>query len=633
MEEPRPPPVSALPEPLLRPPEFELQVFPADPSATASVDIIAVHDLGENAAEAWTDGVGWGTDRSHESSDWERPRPVNWVRDLLGSDLPRSRILLFSYPAPNFEKKSASWIEYVHYVAEQLLEHIRNHRATVQQQDVPIVFIGYGFGGVVIQKAIETLVTQGSQEMQGNEEDAHQRTTRKLSVPGGIYLALFLDTPFPEPEHEDEDVARLFPPNTNVRMCDIIQRIEEHEKDSDVLERVWAGMVDAYDKSPDAEDIDVTWLYSQAKTKQHELSASDLVADKLAVSRAIDITMTSVATFKHRRLAIIPDADDYIYKTIRSRIQSTLLFQGIYLRNPDLVETILECETLTVVEDIEGKLTPLHAAAQLNPANDEIVTILLYKRKHEIMERDELGRVPLHLAIAAAWEAKPLEGLDRSDFSNVIRYLMRNMPRTDLDTRDNNGLSPWDQLCEPGECTCELDECAGDWIRDIRDTLEPISGPVDEVPKRPTKPVPPERDSTQFHASLAASGTVAEFYHVVECDGMKPVVREHINLKTPNVYDMIYHPNRGCAKILQYSRVKEESQNLRCRWVHIPANSEQWLSDLILSLGIQDDSMDEQRHDGRSLNGQDDTVPSRNMGLYSETVHALMRGSAALRKP
>jgi hypothetical protein len=284
--------------------------------------------------------------------------------------------------------------------------------------------------------------------------------------------------------------------------------------------------------------------------------------------------MTSVATFKHRRLAIISDADDYIYKAIRSRIQSTLLFQGIYLRNPDLVETILECETLTVVEDIEGKLTPLHAAAQLSPANDEIVTILLNKRKDDIMQRDEFGRVPLHLAIAAAWKAKPPQGLDRSDFSNVIGYLMRNMPRTDLDIRDNDGQSPWDQLCEPGECTCGLDECTGDWIRGIRDTLEPISGPaLDEDLKRPTKPVPPERDSTQYHASVAASGTVAEFYHVVELGGMQPVPRERINLKTPNVYDMIYHPNRGCAKILEYSRMKEDLQGFRCRWIHIPANN------------------------------------------------------------
>jgi hypothetical protein len=382
----KPPSIQLLPEPLLQPPEFDLQAFPAELSTTASVDIIAVHDLGEKAAEAWTDSAAWGAGRTRDaaqrerdrdlspgahdrppparrrtgeifaekgknpeqtptvaevqvqdsprlmkgkgarksskdrfwstegsarsSSEWESPRSVNWLRDLLSPDLPRSRILTFSYPAPNFEKKSASWIEYVQHVAEQLLERVKNHRRTAQQQDVPIVFIGYGFGGVVIQKAIEILVAAKSPEEQSEEEtqsgaegkespgariashesgsdgeeaqspneNTQRRSVRKVSVPGGIYLALFLDTPFPEPEHQDEYEERLFPPNTNVRMCDIIRRIEEHEKDSDVLERVWAGMVDAYDKTPDVEDIDVTWLYSQAKTRQHELSPTELVA-------------------------------------------------------------------------------------------------------------------------------------------------------------------------------------------------------------------------------------------------------------------------------------------------------------------------------------------------------------------
>jgi hypothetical protein len=344
--------------------EFDLRVFPAEQSATPSVDIIAVHDLGEKASEAWTDGAGWGVGRTKDailrerdrdvspsahdspapvrrrtgeiaveykgkspeqplvvpdvqghnsprqtkgkrlskssrdrfrstegstrsSSEWESTRPIHWLRDLLNLDIPRSRVLAFSYPAQNFEKKSKSWIEYVQHVAEQLLERVRDHRRTTEQQDGPIVFIGYGFGGVVIQKAIEFLVAVKPTEQVGtetqsvvkksdsperashepeldseekkspNDEKQHKKGRKVVSVPGGIYLALFLDTPFPEPEHEDEHEQRLFPPNTNVRMCDIIRQIEEHEKGLNVLERVWAGLVDAYEKTPDKEDIDV----------------------------------------------------------------------------------------------------------------------------------------------------------------------------------------------------------------------------------------------------------------------------------------------------------------------------------------------------------------------------------------
>jgi len=375
---------SLLPEPLLRASDFGLQVFHADDSISQSisVDIIAVHDLGETSAEAWTDGVGLAPGRIREivlglgrgrdaspssqdrwppvkrrtaefpaeskgknpdltqttpdmrahgirkepkdrlrsaegsarsSSEFERPHAVHWLRDLLSNDIPQSRILAFSYPAPDFEKKTENWLAYVERVAGQLVELVSEFRTATGPEGSPIVFIGYGFGGVIIQKAIELIVcgtsppeghfeaenTQGNADSDphdGQGQDVGSRDEEGGISPGNqqltgstdattpdrsglparaIYQTLFLDTPFPEPEHENEHEERLFPANTNVRMCDIIRQIEEHEKDSGILEKVWAGYLSAYDKTVQA--IDVTWLYSQAKTRQTDLQPSELV--------------------------------------------------------------------------------------------------------------------------------------------------------------------------------------------------------------------------------------------------------------------------------------------------------------------------------------------------------------------
>jgi hypothetical protein len=292
-----------------------------------------------------------------------------------------------------------------------------------------------------------------------------------------------------------------------------------------------------------------------------------------------DITFTAVLIFKHRRLGRIPHSQDYIYQAIRSRIQSSLLFGAIAARDASLVSFVLECKPLDIIRDVDGR-TPLHAAALLDPPHEEIATVLVNAMPRDTIERDNDGQVPLHLAVFRAWLSEPPVGLQRSYFSNVIRYLMRNMQRTDLDTKDHDGQSPWDQLCDPDDpdsCGCNDDECASTWIRELKENLEPISGPaIAQDHEGPIKPRPPEEDSPQYRASIALDGTVSEFYHAPHEETRK--LEERINLKTPSVYTMIYDSENGCARILQFSRVKESLQDFRCRWIHGPANNEQWLS-------------------------------------------------------
>lgn len=638
------------------------------------------------------------------SSEFERPekpRRVNWLRDFLTNDIPNSRVLAFSYPGPKFERKQPvppggpgdkkdktpaapttgtgagtgvkaapgaakpggpptannaqpgqKWMEYVESAAKDLLQRIKRSRSIFYQKEVPIVFIGYGFGGIIIQKALELAAKENmpprerpdkkkpeEKPKEVKEENESAGVSAIPSTPAAtpaatadpvtpslektaeapvkqpkpapvkdpfplkhVYQVLFLDTPFPK--IHDAERGHLFPDNTNVRMCQILLEIEMREKGAKLVEKTWLSLQGRLEVVPTPLNFAVTWMYSHGRVKQADGDNSQLVKEEefsaMRKYKRQRMTFTSVSIYKHRRLGRVPDTQDYIYKAICSRIQSKLLFQAIPLRNVALIQTILESKALpeeVEVKDHNGR-TPLHHAAALYPPSEDIVTLLINERPSDTVEPDKNGRIPLHDAVLTAWEQEPAEGIERSECSGVIRYLMRNMQRGDMEAQDNEGVSPWDQMtCEKEGCCCEEDECAAVWIGELRENLEPISGPaISQEYELPTEPTPPEKDSAQYLATFTSQGTVSEFYHSFNQINHK--LEEHINLKTPSVYEMIYDSDKGCARILDFSRRREAYQDFRCRWIHVPANNEQWMADLFLSMGIRDIAMDHQRHNG-----------------------------------
>ncbi|KAK4214268.1 hypothetical protein QBC37DRAFT_284262, partial [Rhypophila decipiens] len=620
-------------------PAYRLNVYQAAPTPIASVDIIAVHDLEESQESAWTyeltsrhlnskspdtprspdgkpDPIAMGgketpgeglpsplnprpmrteprdnklkTSRRdnkesikekasiRSSSEFERPekpRRVNWLRDFLTNDIPNSRVLAFSYPGPKFERKQPTWMEYVESAAKDLLQRIKRSRSIFYQKEVPIVFIGYGFGGIIIQKALELAAKENMPPRERPEKKKPEEKPKEH-----VYQVLFLDTPFPK--IHDSERGHLFPDNTNVRMCQILLEIEMREKGAKLVEKTWLSLQGRLEVVPTPLNFDMTWMYSHGRVKQPEGDAkSQLVKEEefnaMRKYRKQKMTFTSVSIYKHRRLARVPDTQDYIYKAICSRIQAKLLFQSIPVRNVALIQTILESKALpeeVEVKDWKGR-TPLHYAAALYPPSEDIVTLLINERPSETVEPDNDGRIPLHDAVLTAWEQEPPEGIDRSECSGVIRYLLRNMQRGDMEVQDNEGVSPWDQMtCEKEGCCCEEDECAAVWIQELRENLEPISGPaISQDYVLPTEPTPPEKDSAQYLATFTSQGAVSEFYHSFNQINHK--LEEHINLKTPSVYEMIYDSDKGCARILEFSRRRESYQDFRCRWIHVPANN------------------------------------------------------------
>ncbi|KAK0713751.1 hypothetical protein B0T26DRAFT_873806 [Lasiosphaeria miniovina] len=564
----------------------------------------------------------------------KRQETVNWLRDFIPRDIPQSRVLSFSYP--RFDKKShISLVSYVEKAATELLQRVKRSRQGELYENVPIIFIGYGFGGIVIQKAIQLAVQEaqawdeaaakpvpfaekevfdpnldGKEKAQvtsnGDQRDVADEKSQKpkaslankppdLISPfpiGDISQLLLLDTPFPG-KPDTKASKQLFPANVNIRVTQILQWIESQEKGPKLVEKVWADFQRVRGQLP--QSFALSWLYSQTRGRQTEGDPQKMKDEEHPAADVYGISFKSISTYQHRRLGRIPDAQDYVYRGIMFTIRSELLFQALAAQNVSLVSTIVDGKTRGVIKDKQGR-TPLHAAALLYPPNEDIVTILVTDCPSDAVEGDDMGCTPLHLAVDSAWQNEPDEGMDRAGYRGVIRCLVRNMP-VDLDIEDNDQMSPWAKLCDRNECTCRV-SC--DWIWDLRDNPEPISGPaIAEDLEEPTRPEPPVEGSLEEAVMFASQGIVSEFYHAVSEKTKR--LEEHITWKTTSIHEMIYDHDRGCAKILEVSRAKREGQDFRCRWIHVPANNEQWLYDLFLSIGVRDLSMTDQRYDGRSI--------------------------------
>jgi hypothetical protein len=209
---------------------------------------------------------------------------VNWLSDLIATDIPRSRVLAFQYsisPKPN---QSTSWKEDIESTAKDLLSKVKNQRTNSTSEPPPIVFVGYGFGGIIIQKAIELAFKEKSEEASteplpdtsspSEPKKPTNEPSQGKSVPFSVEMirqVLFLDTPFPSVT--DDKGKELFPPNNNVRMFSILQDIEKRDRGSKLVKKVWAGS-----EASMTDRFDINWLYSKkAKDKLSNINPSHLI--------------------------------------------------------------------------------------------------------------------------------------------------------------------------------------------------------------------------------------------------------------------------------------------------------------------------------------------------------------------
>ncbi|PVF95775.1 WD40 repeat-like protein, partial [Serendipita vermifera] len=109
----------------------------ASPGGHPQIDIVAVQGLGSDPNRTW---VWKGDDR----------RTV-WLRDLLPSDIPNARIASWGYNSRFGNRAPKVTLD---ICGKDLLVALSHHRNTQRQKEMPLIFIGHSFGGLVIKKAL-----------------------------------------------------------------------------------------------------------------------------------------------------------------------------------------------------------------------------------------------------------------------------------------------------------------------------------------------------------------------------------------------------------------------------------------------------------------------------------------------
>ncbi|KAK2810565.1 hypothetical protein FQN50_002822 [Emmonsiellopsis sp. PD_5] len=475
---------------------------------------------------------------------------VRWLedKDMLPGSIPNARVLGYTYPNLS---NTIPWRDYREYAARRFLRELMRRRESAHGKR-PILYIGHGFGGLVLQKAL-TLAAQSP-----------QRAAKLLDPAAGI---IFVNTPFPVlPDDVSIAPGPVFPDVQNSRQEAIIHRVNKQELKDEKPEKFESWKLwKAFDEERGARKISLAWLYKPATNKPSQPPKQS----------PIPITPPSFCVrIRNGRSTRFTGPTDDNYKIILHHIKKLLLFKICASEYPDnlLLTLLTKADFPVTAEDDEGR-TPLHLAG--SSSNSAAVTLLISKGRltlAEIMHPDNRGRTPLHAtvqeAVRTAERAAAGSGPDKQDsYTKTIQSLIEHP--INLQQSDDSGKTAWNYISDGQEY---------DWLRELQ-TRRFL---VQEEDKSLEFSEPTE---TQEMVCKKATSVLAEFYK-----DQKQYVLLH-----KFVHEVLYE--KGPETFLAFAR-PPDVESSTCRWFHLPANNEEWFHKLFIELGIQDKSMANQRREG-----------------------------------
>jgi hypothetical protein len=163
---------------------------------------------------------------------------------MIPGAFPGARILSYTYP-----KMSATTAdEYLDKAAQKLLESLIQARAKLPYNRVPMIFVGYGFGGLVLQKLLVLAVDA--------PDERNKDSAQLLSMIAGLVL---LDTPFPATQQENQTGTLSFPSSSNARQEHIMRRLKESGSKVDI-----GALWEKFDQKRviDGQKLPMIWLHT-----------------------------------------------------------------------------------------------------------------------------------------------------------------------------------------------------------------------------------------------------------------------------------------------------------------------------------------------------------------------------------
>ncbi|KAK1759815.1 hypothetical protein QBC47DRAFT_291905 [Echria macrotheca] len=501
------------------------------------------------------------------STDRGSARGVNWLIDalMLPAEVPGVRVMCYEYTCPDVAAKDPS--KFLRDTAVDLLHRLRHKRPTAEKgyAQVPIIFIGLGLGALIAQQAIVNL-----QIPSDGKPDSEADTV--LDIVAGVLL---LDAPSPQISDPNFPLSRsqaskkswtddwfVSPASSSLPTTKI-----------DALS-LWIE----FSAASSAKKICLSWYYDPAKGGENARIHRD------------DIMLLGKVSDTAHRLSRFDGPGDVDYKSLVNIIKRSILVR--YCSTKSLKWHFLDVSKYMYsfrLRDQQG-LTPLHVAAEAG--NLTAVKALTNKDATLIREKDNDWRPPLTTAIRRAarqiGEQTQSEEETKSSFAPIIKFLVKSDPSSglQLENRDRFGFLPWRYATG--------DE--NQWIRRLKKKLvEGNSLAENHVMERVLVPEP---GSAQSKACDAFDVILVEVF----LEKNRNRTKEKFNRDFSSVTDIIYNGKDGVSRILDESRPDNSPRSkVFCRWVHLPSNNEQWVRDLLISMGYQDGSMGGQRHEGKQI--------------------------------
>ncbi|KAK4248638.1 hypothetical protein C7999DRAFT_30872 [Corynascus novoguineensis] len=556
------------------PPAAQQQIQP--PMADKMDEEKPHDDGGTTRVSRQSDRPSSNTGSKPQSEKDKGSKVGSWLTDptMLAGDLDRARVLAFSYrsleptqspqPTDNPPKK-LDYDKYLKEMAEALLSQLKEKRAGHLSQTL-LVFIGAGFGCLIIQKLIVLI--------------AESEELPMLNIIAALH---FFDAPSTILPEAGTSNINLPPPANSSRAAQVKAILESKAVDS------W-GLWSKFQVSIKQRELSTVWYYTPAKVpsrmviRPYAAGVRFVVLDPLPTKPPAPAPAAPLPppTTTSRQPSRFRGPRDPNYRTFVDQIKRCLVLKASANKGLEelLVQFITSGYELGVTD--HKRRCPLHLAAEC--VNDVAISRLVSARPDLVVKRDEDGLTPLHVVVHKAVAINPKEE-DRAPFRAMIEKLLYALAENEHEDHleDSSGKSPWEYAEEDNH----------QWIRDLREPGFLVNGARRAGPETIKDLVVPPTQ-IEVAACRKSVATIAQFY--IAKDGSE----DYLDLQRPDVYTVIYDQQYGVDNWFHRNH-RHDKVDMRptCRWIHLPANNEQWIHDLFVQqLRRIDKSTSGRRHRG-----------------------------------
>ncbi|KAH7380996.1 hypothetical protein BKA64DRAFT_584580, partial [Cadophora sp. MPI-SDFR-AT-0126] len=127
--------------------------------------VVAVHGLGGDWEEAWTDDTTGKL----------------WLRDFLPSQFPKTRVWSFGYNASVLSKS----VEDIDDAATSLVDALKGERQSTPSRTKPIIFVAHSLGGIIVKRVF----------CDASFENANERSDHWKDIQDSTIAAIFFGVP------------------------------------------------------------------------------------------------------------------------------------------------------------------------------------------------------------------------------------------------------------------------------------------------------------------------------------------------------------------------------------------------------------------------------------------------------